>query len=44
MPSAGFVHLSLHSEYSLTDSVLRVGQVVDAVRAAGIETTACFAV
>ena len=40
MPSAGFVHLSLHSEYSLTDSVLRVGQVVDAVRAAGMPAVA----
>ncbi|WP_440940448.1 DNA polymerase III subunit alpha [Immundisolibacter sp.] len=40
MPSAGFVHLTLHSEYSLTDSVLRVGQVVDAVRAAGMPAVA----
>ena len=40
MSSAGFVHLSLHSEYSLTDSVLRVDELVDAVRAAGMPAVA----
>ena len=40
MTSAGFVHLSLHSEYSLTDSVLRVEDLVDAVRAAGMPAVA----
>ncbi|HEY0675538.1 MAG TPA: PHP domain-containing protein, partial [Immundisolibacter sp.] len=40
MSSAGFIHLSLHSEYSLTDSVLRVDELVDAVRAAGMPAVA----
>ena len=40
MSSAGFVHLSLHSEYSLTDSVLRVDELVDAVRGAGMPAVA----
>jgi DNA polymerase-3 subunit alpha len=40
MSSAGFVHLSLHSEYSLTDSVLRVDELVNAVRDAGMPAVA----
>ncbi len=33
--SAEFVHLRLHTEYSLIDSVVRVPELADAVRAAG---------
>ncbi|WP_372718170.1 DNA polymerase III subunit alpha [Immundisolibacter sp.] len=40
MPSAGYVHLNLHTEYSLTDSVVRVDGLVDAVRAAGMPAVA----
>jgi len=34
--SASFVHLRLHTEYSLVDSVVRVEELVDAVAAAGM--------
>src|SRR5579863_6174511 len=34
--SAGFVHLRLHTEYSLIDSVVRVPELVDAIAAAGM--------
>ena len=36
----GFVHLRLHTEYSLVDSVVRVPQLVDAVAAAGMPAVA----
>ncbi|HET9485738.1 MAG TPA: DNA polymerase III subunit alpha [Xanthomonadales bacterium] len=35
-----FVHLHLHSEYSLTDSTIRVAGLVDAVREAGMPAVA----
>src|SRR5271156_3156028 len=38
--SAEFVHLRLHTEYSLIDSVVRVTELVDAVRAAGMPAVA----
>ena len=34
--TASFVHLRLHTEYSLVDSVVRVDELVDAVAAAGM--------
>ena len=34
--SASFVHLRLHTEFSLADSVVRVDELVDAVAAAGM--------
>src|SRR5581483_2870452 len=36
----GFVHLRLHTEYSLIDSVVRVPQLIDAVAAAGMPAVA----
>jgi DNA polymerase-3 subunit alpha len=38
--SPGFVHLRLHTEYSLIDSVVRVPQLVAAVAAAGMPAVA----
>jgi len=38
--SADFVHLRLHTEYSLIDSVVRVPDLVDAVSAAGMAAVA----
>jgi len=38
--SPGFVHLRLHTEYSLSDSVVRVPQLVAAVSAAGMPAVA----
>jgi len=38
--SPGFVHLRLHSEYSLSDSVIRVRELVAAVAAAGMPAVA----
>ena len=38
--SAEFVHLRLHTEFSLIDSVVRVPELVDAVRAAGMPAVA----
>jgi len=38
--SAGFVHLHVHSEYSLVDSVVRVPDLVAAVAAAGMPAVA----
>ena len=38
--SAEFVHLRLHTEYSLIDSVVRVPELVDAVSAAGMPAVA----
>src|ERR1700761_1296383 len=38
--SAEFVHLRLHTEYSLIDSVVRVPELVDAVSAAGMAAVA----
>ena len=38
--SADFVHLRLHTEYSLIDSVVRVPELVDAVSAAGMAAVA----
>jgi DNA polymerase-3 subunit alpha len=38
--SPGFVHLRLHTEYSLSDSVVRVPQLVAAVAAAGMPAVA----
>src|SRR5687768_2444636 len=35
-----FVHLHLHSEYSLTDSTIRVAELVEAVRDAGMPAVA----
>ncbi len=37
---AGFVHLRLHTEYSLIDSVVRVPELVDAVATAGMPAIA----
>ena len=37
---AEFVHLRLHTEYSLIDSVVRVSELVDAVSAAGMPAVA----
>src|SRR5580658_5575225 len=37
---ADFVHLRLHTEYSLIDSVVRVPELVDAVSAAGMPAVA----
>src|SRR5262249_9006794 len=34
--TASFVHLRLHTEYSLVDSVVRVDELVEAVAAAGM--------
>ncbi len=38
--SSGFVHLRLHTEYSLRDSVVRVPELMDAVREAGMPAVA----
>ena len=38
--SAEFVHLRLHTEFSLIDSVVRVPELMDAVRAAGMPAVA----
>jgi len=38
--SAGFVHLRLHTEYSLIDSVVRVPELIEAVAAAGMPAVA----
>src|SRR5579871_3405619 len=36
----GFVHLRLHTEYSLIDSVVRVPQLIESVAAAGMAAVA----
>ena len=38
--SAGFVHLRLHTEYSLVDSVVRVPELIEAVAARGMPAVA----
>jgi DNA polymerase III subunit alpha len=38
--SAGFVHLRLHTEYSLIDSVVRVPELIEAVAQAGMPAVA----
>ena len=38
--TAGFVHLRLHTEYSLIDSVVRVPELIEAVAAAGMPAVA----
>ena len=38
--AAGFVHLRLHTEYSLIDSVVRVPELIEAVAAAGMPAVA----
>ncbi len=38
--SPGFIHLRLHSEYSLSDSVVRVPELIAAVAAAGMPAVA----
>ena len=38
--SAGFVHLRLHTEYSLIDSVVRVPELMEAVAGAGMAAVA----
>ncbi len=38
--SAGFVHLRLHTEYSLIDSVVRVPELIEAVARAGMPAVA----
>ncbi|MGH8298380.1 MAG: DNA polymerase III subunit alpha [Steroidobacteraceae bacterium] len=38
--SAGFVHLRLHTEYSLIDSVVRVPELIETVAAAGMPAVA----
>ncbi len=38
--TAGFVHLHLHTEYSITDSVVRVDKLMHAVAAAGMPAVA----
>ncbi|UCE32882.1 MAG: DNA polymerase III subunit alpha, partial [Burkholderiales bacterium] len=35
MSDPGFVHLRVHSEYSIVDSIVRIGALVDAARADG---------
>ena len=40
MSSPGFVHLRLHSEYSLSDSVVRIPELVAAVATAGMPAVA----
>jgi DNA polymerase-3 subunit alpha len=40
MMPPSFVHLRLHTEYSLIDSVVRVADLMDAVRAAGMPAVA----
>jgi DNA polymerase-3 subunit alpha len=40
MAAPAFVHLGLHTEYSLVDSVVRVPELVDAVAAAGMPAVA----
>ena len=40
MSEPGFVHLRLHTEYSLLDSVVRVPELVEAVAAAGMPAVA----
>jgi DNA polymerase-3 subunit alpha len=37
---SGFVHLRIHTEYSLVDSVVRVDALVEAVAAAGMPACA----
>jgi DNA polymerase-3 subunit alpha len=38
--AAGFVHLRLHTEYSLNDSVVRVPELIEAVAASGMPAVA----
>ena len=38
--SSGFVHLRLHTEYSLGDSVVRVPELLEAVATAGMPAVA----
>ena len=38
--SVGFIHLRLHSEYSLSDSVVRIPELVAAVADAGMPAVA----
>ena len=38
--SQGFVHLRLHTEYSLSDSVVRVPELIAAVAEAGMPAVA----
>jgi DNA polymerase-3 subunit alpha len=38
--AASFVHLRIHTEYSLIDSVVRVPQLIEAVAAAGMPAVA----
>jgi DNA polymerase-3 subunit alpha len=38
--TTGFVHLHLHTEYSLTDGLVRVGPLMDAIRGAGMPAVA----
>jgi DNA polymerase-3 subunit alpha len=40
MNGPGFVHLSVHSEYSLVDSVVRIPALIEAVAAAGMPAVA----
>ena len=40
MTSPGFVHLRVHTEYSLVDSVVRVGPLIDAVERLGMPAVA----
>ncbi len=40
MPSPAFVHLRLHSEYSITDGMLRIGEAVDAAMKDGMPALA----
>ena len=38
--SPGFIHLRLHSEYSLSDSVVRIPELIAAVAAAAATVAA----
>ncbi len=40
MSDSGFIHLSVHSEYSLVDSVVRIDALVEAAAAAGMPAVA----
>ncbi len=40
MPQPAFVHLRLHSEYSISDGMVRVGEAVDAARQDGMPALA----
>ena len=42
MPTPAFVHLRLHSEYSVTDGIVRIDQAVERAAADGMPAPAVF--